>query len=239
MNGPPDGPEQRLFAIGDIHGHHAELRGLLNQLEAAGMRPERDKIVFLGDYVDGGPDACQVISLLMDLARANPHWVFLLGNHEQMWLDAYDDEGKPTEEFDLWFYQGGARTRESYRREQDGDARWQEHRAWVASLPLYHETDRFIFVHAGLRPPLPPEVNSPFDLLWIREEFIYSSHDWGKIVVFGHTPVREPLVEFNKIGIDTMPRDSGKLTAVELTEEEPRFYFQQSEWDNTIMHSRS
>jgi serine/threonine protein phosphatase 1 len=235
MSGPADGLEQRLFAIGDIHGHHTELLGLLDQLRTAGMRPERDTIVFLGDYVDGGPNTCQVLQLLTDLATSNPHWVFLLGNHEQMWLDAYDDEGRPTEEFDTWFYQGGAKTRESYRGERDAERLWPEHRAWVAMLPLYHETDRFIFVHAGLRPPLPPQANSPFDLLWIREEFIYSSHDWGKVVVFGHTPVREPLVAFNKIGIDTMPRDSGKLTAVELTGEEPRFFFQQSEWDKAFI----
>jgi serine/threonine protein phosphatase 1 len=237
MSGPPDGPEQRLFAIGDIHGHFQELQGLLNQLEQSGMHPGRDKVVFLGDYVDGGPHTCQVLDLLMDLARANLHWVFLLGNHEQMWLDAYDDKGEPTEEFDTWFYQGGSRTRDSYRTEADMDARWREHRAWVASLPLYHESDRFIFVHAGLRPPLPPEANAKFDLLWIREEFIFSSHDWGKIVVFGHTPVREPLVAFNKIGIDTMPRDSGKLTAVELSDEEPRFFFQQSEWDKAFIET--
>lgn len=191
-----------------------------------GATYDTDTFVFLGDYVDGGPKTKQVLELMRAFQRQYPHWVFLRGNHEQMWLDAMAQDGYPTSEFDTWFYQGGMATRDSYLL-PDGSAidtqLWRQHREWVASLPLWHETDRYIFVHAGLRPPLPPAANSAQDLLWIREPFIYSTFDWGKIVVFGHTPLKAPLVLRNKIGVDTMARNGGYLTAAELSGPEPRF----------------
>jgi serine/threonine protein phosphatase 1 len=101
------------------------------------------------------------------------------------------------------------------------------HLIWLAARPLYYETDRYIFVHAGLRPGVPLSQQHRQDLLWIRDEFIESDHDFnGKQVVFGHTPMKAPLVMWNKIGIDTMCRDCGALTAVELSGPEPVFYHQ-------------
>lgn len=232
----------RLYAIGDIHGHQRELLDLITQLINDGMDPARDTVVFLGDYVDGGPDTRQVLDTLIEWGKAYPHWVFVRGNHDQMMLDAMDhpdDWGT----FIHWFHQGGQETFASYLpsgfRDKAFGLQWvgdrgqelrtyvsPEHITWLRSLPLYHETDRYIFVHAGLRPPLPPQACSAEDLLWIRDDFINSRHDWGKVVVYGHTPVREPLVMFNKIGIDTLPRNVGKLCAVELELAEPRFTFE-------------
>ena len=80
----------RLFAIGDIHGHCAELIGLMSQLLKDGMVPERDTVVFLGDYVDGGPDTREVIESLSLWSRKYPQWVFIRGNHDQMMIDALD-----------------------------------------------------------------------------------------------------------------------------------------------------
>ncbi len=231
----------RLFAIGDIHGHLRELRGLVRQLLDDGMDPERDTVVFLGDVVDSGPDAKGVVDQLMAWQRAFPHWVFLMGNHDAMMVDALDHEGD-RERFTRWFAQGGEETYLSYLGDRAGDERSLPrpsavvpvaHREWLRGLKLFHETERYIFVHAGLRPPLTPGENTRHDLLWIRETFILSEHDWGKRVIFAHTPVREPLVLPNKIGIDTLPRTTGKLSAVELDPgdrlAEPRFFLEAAE----------
>ena len=238
----------RLFAIGDIHGHFLELTGLVGQLAGDGMAPERDTIVFLGDAVDSGPDTKRVVDQLMEWQRTYPHWVFLMGNHDALMIDALDREDD-VERFSLWFSQGGEETYLSYlgdRAASDGKQDLprpsaivpEEHRQWLRGLALFHETDQYIFVHAGLRPTRAPEKNTRHDMLWIREPFIRSEYDWGKRVIFAHTPVREPLVMPNKIGIDTLPRDLGKLCAVELDPVdrsiEPRFFFEvaeEGEWE--------
>ncbi len=231
----------RLFAIGDIHGNLWELTGLIRQVLDDGMVPERDTVVFLGDVVDSGPDSRGVVDQLMAWQRDYPHWVFLMGNHDAMMVDALDHEDDPAR-MSLWLTQGGAETCLSYL-SPPGDRSTNDrpvprasalvpvaHREWLRGLTLFHETEQYIFVHAGLRPPLPPRDNSRHDLLWIREPFILSAHDWGKRVIFAHTPVREPLVLPNKIGIDTLPRTTGKLCAVELDPGdrfgEPRFFFE-------------
>jgi serine/threonine protein phosphatase 1 len=84
------------------------------------------------------------------------------------------------------------------------------------SLRLYYETEEFIFVHAGLRPRMPLEDQRTEDLLWIRDKFVGSKYDFGKRVIFGHTPLKQPLVEDNKIGIDTGAVYGNKLTCVQL-----------------------
>ena len=234
----------RLFAIGDIHGNLRELTGLIGQLIDDGMVPERDTVVFLGDVVDSGPDTKGVVDQLMAWQHAYPHWVFLMGNHDAMMTDALDHEDDPAR-LSLWLTQGGEETYLSYLLPSGDRATigrplpWPSavvpvaHRDWLRGLKLYHETGQYIFVHAGLRPPLPPAETTRHDLLWIREPFIRSKHDWGKRVIFAHTPVREPLVLPNKIGIDTLPRTTGKLTAVELNPgdrfAEPRFFFEVAE----------
>lgn len=236
----------RLFAIGDVHGHYQELTGLVGQLVGDGMEPERDTIVFLGDFVDSGPDSKRVVDQLIEWQSQNPHWVFLMGNHDAMMMDALDHEDD-IPRFSHWLSQGGGETLRSYlgdRAMTDAELGRPsvvvpgEHREWLRDLSIFHETDQYIFVHAGLRPPFPPGKNTRHDLLWIRERFIHSEHEWGKRVIFAHTPVREPLVMPNKIGINTLPRDVGKLCAVELDPEdrfaEPRFFFETavegSEW---------
>jgi diadenosine tetraphosphatase ApaH/serine/threonine PP2A family protein phosphatase len=113
------------------------------------------------------------------------------------------------------------------------------HIEWIRSLPLRHETDRFHFVHAGFRPGVPIEQQSEEDMLWIRERFFGDRYNFGKPVIFGHTPVPEPMAihdyrqghrdELVALGVDTMVGDYGKLTAVELTGATPRFFFQPAE----------
>jgi serine/threonine protein phosphatase 1 len=94
----------------------------------------------------------------------------------------------------------------------------QTHIDFFSSLHLFYETDKFIFVHAGLKPGVPLAQQKKSDLLWIREEFINTDQSLEKTVVFGHTPFASPLVEKDRIGIDTGAAFGGKLTCVELTE---------------------
>ena len=229
----------KLFAVGDIHGHWVELAGLIQTLYArADFRPARDTLVQLGDIVDGGPDTRRVVEWCMEMPARHPHCVFLKANHEDMLLDAVRHHGRTYGDFYMWWGQGGRETGESYLRGvratpyerrimQPRDYIPAAHLDWLEARPLYHETDRHIFVHAGLRPGRALAAQAREDLLWIREEFIASDDDFGgKRVIFGHTPMREPLVRPNKIGIDTMYFNVGKLTAVELSGDEPIFYHQ-------------
>jgi len=183
----------RQLAIGDIHGCLTQLSDLLEQVVPTGD----DRIVFLGDYVDRGPESAGVIGFLLDFRRQFPTTVFLRGNHEQMFLD-YLAGADPT----MFLNNGGAETLESYRR---ADA-WpipEEHLSFIASSALYHETAEHIFVHAGLRAGLPLSQQNPEDLIWIRREFLDADYHWGKVIVFGHTPQQTPLLTDNRIGLDT------------------------------------
>jgi len=201
---------RRFFAIGDIHGCLDPLEALL-KVVLPKVNPEEDSIVFIGDYVDRGPDPKGVIERIIELKQQYPHTICLLGNHEDMflrWLLTGED-------LDLYLFNGGGTTIRSYR--EAGRLNIPEsHLDFLSSLYLYYETERFLFVHAGLRPGIPLEKQERTDLLWIRGEFIRSRADFGKIVVFGHTPLRAPLVMENKIGIDTGAVYGGNLTCVEL-----------------------
>lgn len=227
----------KLFAIGDIHGHFYELCALIQRLiNEAGFDPKRDTVVQLGDMIDGGPDSRRVVEWCMRMAAAHPHWVFLKGNHCDLMLDALRYNQRIYGSYDLWWMQGGRETAQSYQPQdaspydraimQPLDYIPAEHLDWLEARPLYHETDRYIFVHAGLRPGIPLAEQDREDLLWIRESFIESDFDFGKRVVFGHTVTPQPIVMPNKIGIDMMRHNTGSLCAVELSGDEPRFYIQ-------------
>jgi serine/threonine protein phosphatase 1 len=223
---------ERLYAIGDIHGHTRHLVQLLDRLLADGMDPVRDTVVFLGDYIDRGPDSRRVIEIVRDSLRRFPHWGALTGNHEQMMLAALEQGTADPAIFDRWWLQGGRETLLSYGDIPAGDELAlpelvraiipRDVQEWMATLPTMYESERYLFVHGGLRPGVPPDATSDHDRIWIREPFLESEYHWGKIVVHGHTPIREPLVRPNRIGIDTILR-GGYLTAVELGGEEPRF----------------
>jgi serine/threonine protein phosphatase 1 len=227
----------KLFAIGDVHGHFRELMGLYGRLvHAAHLVPERDTLVFLGDLVDGGPQTKEVVEWCMAMAERYPHWVFLKGNHEDLLLDALVYNRRVYGDFALWWDQGGRQTTASYPNRAAPDAAPHErahasipraHLRWLHDRPHVHETDRHIFVHGGLRPGVPLAEQRPREVLWVREEFLCSPDDFGgKLVVFGHTPFRAPLVRANKLGLDTMLRDRGMLTAAELSGPAPVFYRQ-------------
>lgn len=196
----------RLLAFGDIHGCRRALAALLREVAPG----EGDRLVFLGDYIDRGPDSAGVVDDLLELRARLPGTIFLRGNHEQMLLDllAGDDPAN-------FLFNGGAKTIASY----ETRGLWPppaDHLAFFEQLPTFHATGPFIFVHAGLRPGLALQEQDPDDLLWIRHEFLDSGYDWGKTVVFGHTPREEPLLATNRIGLDTGCVYGGRLTCCDV-----------------------
>ena len=181
------------------------------------VNPQKDTVVFLGDYIDRGPDPKGVVDFILQLQQDLPHVVCLKGNHEALFLD-WVLNGR---NYDLYLYNGGGSTITSYSR--DGEFKLpQEHFAFFTSLLPYYETERYIFVHAGIRGGIPLAEQDPHDLIWIRDEFILSPHDYGKTVVFGHTPLQRVFIAPNKIGIDTGAVYGGTLTCLELPAR--RFY---------------
>ena len=202
---------ETTYVIGDIHGCYDKLIALMNKIN---IDLDSEKLVFLGDYIDRGPDSYEVVDYLINLKKKYPDIVFIKGNHEEM-LEKYISE---TDRF-TYLINGGQQTLESYSRyykPTDDSLIPDEHFEFFESLVLYQETDHYIFVHAGLRKNVPLEKQKPEDMLWIRKNFIQSNYDFGKQVVFGHTPLPEPLLQPNKIGIDTGAVYGNKLTCVRL-----------------------
>jgi serine/threonine protein phosphatase 1 len=203
----------RILAIGDIHGCNGLLKRLLDRIH---IDPLADAPILIGDYLDRGSEVREVIDTLLDLRERCPNLICLKGNHESMFLNYYL-EGRDEE---LFLMNGGQNTLDSYGISLDeargGKGFPEHHLRFLTSLPLSHETDEFYFVHAGLRPGIAIADQLPEDLLWIRHEFIDANWDFGRTVVFGHTPLAKPLIAKNKIGIDTGAVYGGRLTCIEL-----------------------
>ena len=207
---------KKIFAIGDIHGCYDRLKTLMGKIP---IDYSRDTLVFIGDYIDRGPHPFEVVDYLIKLKNRFPDVIFLKGNHEDM-LDKFLNGA------DRYTYllNGGQQTLDSYliKPVQADQSEFfpipPEHMEFFKSLRLFYETEEFIFVHAGLRPRVPLESQNTEDLLWIRNKFVSSKYDFGKRVIFGHTPLKKPLVEPNKIGIDTGAVYGNALTCVQLPE---------------------
>jgi serine/threonine protein phosphatase 1 len=197
------------YAIGDVHGCLTKLLRLLERcLHDSAGRPHR--FVFVGDYIDRGPDSSGVIETLTELQDERPGDVVCLrGNHEALMLQALDT-GDPV----LWFMNGAAETLASYGIENPS-ALPPQHVAWIAALPTWFDDGQRHFVHAGVNPSLPLDRQSDHDRLWIREPFLSSTRDFGRLVVHGHTPVRTgtPDLRPNRLNIDTGAVYGGPLTA--------------------------
>ena len=240
INGEPARvpPGVCVYAIGDVHGRADLLAALHRQIaaDAAQLTPGTEKlVVYVGDYVDRGLESSQVIELLIREPLAEFHPVYLLGNHDA-WLLSFliDARIGPT-----WLRYGGDATLHSYGvriRAPAGEATYYEklqtelrerlprrHVHFLERLELSFETGDYLFVHAGVRPSVPLDQQTADDLLWIREPFLSSRRDLGRVIVHGHTVEAEPAVRFNRIGIDTGACWTGCLTCLVL--EEGRFRF--------------
>ena len=216
----------RIYAIGDVHGRADLLALLLSQIEVdIVLHPvPRPITVFLGDYIDRGPASKEVLDLLVE-RRSRPEAVFLKGNHEDLFLKFLKDATV----LDAWRHCGGLETLVAYGLkppmnptpfEQAQLARDiagvlpETHREFLASLKLSFICGDFLFVHAGVRPLVPIRRQTEADLLWIRDEFLLWEKEFEKMVVHGHTPVREPDIRPNRINIDTGAFATGRLTCL-------------------------
>jgi serine/threonine protein phosphatase 1 len=183
--------------------------------DAYAVQAPRTVVVYLGDYIDRGPDSRGVIEILVEKALPGFESVWLMGNHEAAMLDFLDGR----EGSEVWLGFGGVATLESYgvrpparitdqavlteTRAALAAALPPAHQAFLKALRMTHQEGDYFFVHAGVRPGVALDRQVPDDLLWIRNEFLRSRADFGKIVVHGHTIVDEPDVQPNRIGIDT------------------------------------
>lgn len=175
--------DELTYAIGDIHGCARQLDQLLVAIQhhRAGRLV---RLVFLGDYIDRGPESARVVRRLRRLTDVGKQRVTCLaGNHEDMMLQARRDRHT----LRAWLSNGGVTTLASYGATNLADLPEDDVR-WLASLPTLHEDRAHYFVHAGLRPGVTIRDSDPQDRLWIREAFLRSRHDFGKHVVHGHTP---------------------------------------------------
>lgn len=213
------------YVIGDIHGRPKLLDQLINNVP---WDVERDKIVFLGDLIDRGPDAPGIIERVMVLAASNPNVVVLRGNHEQMMLDCLDYG-------DLqWLIpeNGGLATLEGYgfdlsRLRDVSDIQIpDEHIEFIRGLPFYHEDEQAIYVHAGLVPGEHPSETDPDVLVWARDFDFYKGYD-GKLCFFGHTPTQYLprdgrqrrfgiYIHGSCVGLDTSGESESPLSCIQV-----------------------
>ncbi len=209
---------KKIFVVGDIHGCHQSLLMLLDRIKPDF---EEDCLLFLGDYIDRGTGSMQVVEEILRLRKEMRHVITLMGNHEQMLLNylAGRDKG-------MFLEVGGIPTLESYGVNSPydiGEAQERiprKHQLFFNELLTSWESESHIFVHAGLQPGVHLSQQSRQWLLWGRERYLSSQPDFGKPVVSGHTPFREPLVEENRIIIDTGAVYGGKLTCLILPDME-------------------
>ena len=205
---------KKIFAIGDIHGTVDKLAVLMDKIP---IDFNNDILVFIGDYIDRGPSSFEVVDYLVGLKQDHPDIVFLKGNHEDMLQRYLAGSDRFT-----YLYNGGQQTLDSYlNRENKSEFSPipADHLDFYESLVLFYETEDYIFVHAGMRENVPLKKQKPQELMWIREDFIDSKFNFGKKVIFGHTPFQKPLVQRNKIGIDTGAVYGNQLTCIQLPDE--------------------
>ena len=219
-----------LYAVGDIHGQLGKLDALLEKLP---LRPD-DHFVFLGDYIDRGPDSFGVVERLLELKKRY-NCIFLMGNHESMFLHFLGWSGPRYFAGNAFLANGGEATLRSYRENTGGagsDGSFElpaSHIRFFDSLRLSFQGDAYVFAHAGLGRPTPlcDDVEEalrraePRDLLWDRAH-MERSHKLGVTIIYGHTPKSDYQLRWNypfSIGIDTGAAYEGPLTAIALPDE--------------------
>jgi serine/threonine protein phosphatase 1 len=206
-----------IYAVGDVHGQIDELLRVIDLIDKDGGPGAHT--VFLGDYVDRGPDSKAVVQALLDGTLGGRNWICLKGNHDRYLerfvqdMTIYDSR---TSAGLAWLQPrlGGDKTLQSYGVKLDDDVSLdavhqqarqqvpQAHIAFLSGLPLYHETDNLILVHAGIRPGIPMERQEEDDLLWIRDGFLDFDGAFAKLVVHGHTALHYPEHAGNRVNLD-------------------------------------
>ena len=234
---------QRIYAVGDLHGHLDLLVAMLDAVRAD-IRQHPDlpcTLIFLGDYIDRGPSSREILELLsagVSISRCTT--VFLRGNHEQ-WLEDFIN-GAPV--LSEWAPKGGLMTLQSYGlsrgsilrgcfdgsleteiREQFLSVLPAAHRRFIVDLRSSYSTNQYFFAHAGVDPDRPLEDQRIEDLTWIRDKFLRSKKDFGKVVVHGHTPTEVIEDLPNRINVDTGVDMYGRLSCA-ILEAGQRYWLQ-------------
>ena len=206
-----------IYAIGDIHGQLEELERVLHLIEKDGGA--NANTVFLGDYVDRGFNSKAVVQTLMEGKTRGRNWNLIRGNHDRYLTRFYNDMTAydPNTRTGLFWLNpklGGDKTLMSYGVEAEDGAPLEpifektrelvppEHIEFLSALPLIHETEHLICVHAGLRPGVPLNQQVEDDLIWIRDGFLDHTGSFGKLVVHGHTALDEPMHAGNRVNLD-------------------------------------
>ncbi|MFH0976764.1 MAG: metallophosphoesterase family protein [Spirochaetota bacterium] len=205
------------YLIGDIHGCIDHLDNLYSKIK--NLISDNDTLIFLGDYIDRGPDSYEVIEYLISLSKEN-NTIFLKGNHEDMLLK-YKSSSL---DYQNYMENGGMATIKSYKKNLGSFTIPLNHQVFFNNLTQYFESEDFIAVHAGLNPKIYNiEAQSSYDMLWIRDKFFRDPRKWEKTIIFGHTPCsilsgQNKEIYFNKdtniIGIDTGACYGGVLTCL-------------------------
>jgi serine/threonine protein phosphatase 1 len=227
----PDG--FTIYVVGDVHGcldPLVRVQRLIDE-DRAKLHPERTAEIYLGDYIDRGPDSAGVVSRLIARAR-DANAVFLRGNHDQMLLDFLDG----ADCLEQWRELGGTATLLSYGvaaslltrsaptevvRDAFNENMPPEHRVFYDQTGSYMQVGPYLMVHAGIRPGVGLEDQKTADLLGIRQDFLQYDHDFDFIVVHGHTPVEAPDLRRNRINIDTGAFATNRLTCLRIGEDGP------------------
>ncbi len=234
---PATPANHRLYAVGDIHGRIDLLNRLLAMIEAdATAHPHKEKkLIFLGDYVDRGIDSRAVIERLTQGFAEGLTPIFLRGNHDDMMMDYLKGRMAVAP---AWLNLGGVATLASYglhafaghaKSETKEFAKTfaekvpEHHRAFLDNTVYHVSYGDYYFVHAGVKPGVKLDKQKPEDQMWIRGEFLFSTQDFGKMIVHGHTIKPEPEVKPNRIGIDTGAFATGRLTCLILDGTERKF----------------
>lgn len=224
----PDG--FTIYVVGDVHGCLDPLVGVQRLIDEdrAKWHPERTAEIYLGDYIDRGPDSAGVVSRLIARAR-DANAVFLRGNHDQMLLDFLDG----ADCLEQWRELGGTATLLSYGvaaslltrsaptevvRDALNENMPPEHRIFYDQTGSYMQVGPYLMVHAGIRPGVGLEDQKTADLLGIRQDFLQYDGDFDFIVVHGHTPAEAPELRRNRINIDTGAFATNRLTCLRIGE---------------------
>jgi len=181
----------RFIAITDIHGELGKLESVLSKIDFR----QDDTFVFMGDYIDRGPDSKGVVEKVIEISEKY-NTITLIGSHEYALLHSQSDDYY---NYLFWNY-GGPATVKSYGGKFENILAI--HGDFFRNLKFYHETDDYLFVHAGIDPRFSLEEQSEVDLVYIRSAFYRNKHNLKQKIIFGHTEFDAPLVQDDKICID-------------------------------------
>ena len=232
-------PEETLYVVGDIHGRADLLDRMLDIITAdiGDRQVATPLLVFVGDYVDRGDRSAEVLARLQSIAsEAGPPAVFLMGNHEKMLLEFFDET---TAKGPRWLRNGGLQTLASfgvgriteYSHASEltkasaafRDALGEEAEAWLRNLPHLYQSGNVVCAHAGLDPSADPDNQNVRSLIWGHPDFRRKPRADGLWVAHGHYPDDEPGVEGGRIAVDTGAWFTERLTAAVIERGSVRF----------------